>query len=93
VNTAEGGASTRRPDYTSLRILASLCAAEIVILYVLIATETPATPLVRRLLETPSGVVVVVVSIVALLQLAMIAVLLLRRRAPSPTNPSGGVDR
>jgi hypothetical protein len=87
VNTGEGGAKGR-PDYTSLRILASLCTAEVAILYVLIAVETPATRVVRRLLDTPSGIVVVVASVVTILLLGMIAVLLLSRRAPSPTKPS-----
>ncbi|MFN2563587.1 MAG: hypothetical protein ABR499_01080 [Gemmatimonadaceae bacterium] len=68
-------------DYTALRILAGLCAAEVAVLCALIVIESPLTPLVHRLLETPSGVIILVMSVVTLIMLGMIVVLLLRRRS------------
>jgi hypothetical protein len=88
VGTEDLGASPKgQPDYTAIRILVGLCLAEIAILYVLIAVETPVTPVVRRLLQTPSGIVVLIASVVGFLLLSMIAVLLLRRPSTPPTEP------
>jgi hypothetical protein len=86
VGTEDPGASPKpQADYTAIRIIAALGIAEIAILYFLIAVESPATPIVRRLLETPSGIVVLVAGVIGLLLLGMIALLLLRRRSTPPT--------
>lgn len=87
VNTSGDGESKNQPDYTALLILTSLCAAEVAILYVLIVVETPAAPIVRRLLETRAGLVAVVASVVTFLLIAMAGVLLLGRRMSTLTKP------
>lgn len=88
MSTEDLGASPKGPpDYTAIRILVALCLAEIAILYLLIAVETPVAPVVRRLLQTPSGMVVLIASVVGFLLLSKIAVLLLRRRSTPPTQP------
>jgi hypothetical protein len=76
------GAPDRR-DYTALRILAVLCLLEIGILYVLIAVETPVTPIVRRLLRNPAGVFALVMFVVTLLCFGMALVLSVRERRAS----------
>jgi hypothetical protein len=84
VGTEDPGASPKpQADYTAIRIIAALGIAEIAILYFLFAVETPVAPLVRRLLQTPSGIVILVAGVVSILMLAMIALLLIRRRWPS----------
>ncbi|HVE78155.1 MAG TPA: hypothetical protein VNA89_04820 [Gemmatimonadaceae bacterium] len=84
--------STERRDYTAIIILGTLGLLEVGILYVLIAVETPVTPLVHRLLEKPPGVFVVVMFVVTSLCFGMAGLLacaewLHRRRA------AGGVPR
>lgn len=86
MGTEDPGASPKRPaDYTAIRIIAGLGIAEIAILYFLIAVESPVSPIVRRLLQTPSGMVVLVAGVIGILLLGMIALLLLRRRSTPPT--------
>jgi hypothetical protein len=63
---ASDGSAERR-DYTALVILAILSLLEITILYVLIAVDTPVTPIVRRLLENGAGVFTLVMFVVTLL--------------------------
>jgi membrane protein implicated in regulation of membrane protease activity len=90
VRTKDLGASPKgQADYTAVRILVGLCVAEIAILYLLIAVESPVTPVVHRLLQTPSGIVVLIASVVGFLLLSMIAVLLLRRRSTPPSYDDG----
>lgn len=52
-------------------ILGALAALEVAILYVLIAVETPLAPAVRRLVETPAGLFVVVMGVVGVLIVGM----------------------
>ena len=80
-----GARPERQADYTAIRMIAGLGVAEIAILYVLIAVESPVSPIVRRLLQTPSGIVVLVAGVIGILLLGMIALLLLRRRSTPPT--------
>jgi ABC-type sulfate transport system permease component len=63
--------SAEHRDYSALVILAILGLLEIVILYVLIAVDTPVTPMVRRLLENPAGVFTLVMCVVTLLCFGM----------------------
>lgn len=58
-------------DHSGLVILGSLVGAEIAILYLVIAVETPLTPLVTRLLSNPAGVFTLVMSVVLILILGM----------------------
>jgi hypothetical protein len=77
-------------DYTALRILGVLCLLEIGLLYVLIAVDTPLTPLVRRLLRNPGGVFALVMFVVTLLCIGMALVLTVREkmRGPTPRDPA-----
>lgn len=73
-------------DSSGLVILGSLAGAEIAILYLVIAVETPLTPLVTRLLSNPAGVFTLVMSVVLILIFGMVGFLsgaewLHRRRA------------
>lgn len=68
-------------DYTALWILAGLSAVEIAVLYVIIALDTPITPLVNRMLQNPFGVFGLVMTIVTVLSFGMAALLGLRERA------------
>ena len=56
-------------------MLAVLSGVEVAILYVVIALDTPLTPLVHRLLQNPAGVFTLVMCVVMLLVLGMIAFL------------------
>ena len=58
-------------DSSGLGILGSLAGAEIAILYLVIAVETPLTPLVTRLLSNPAGVFTLVMSVVLILIFGM----------------------
>jgi Co/Zn/Cd efflux system component len=53
---ADGAKSSRGPG--SLVYIGVLGAAQVAILYVLLAVETPLSPAVHRLVEKPSGVIV-----------------------------------
>lgn len=79
VPTAEQtpGAPTPR-DYTALKYLAAFSLVEIALLYLLIAVETPLSPLVRQLLRNPIGVFTLVMIVVTLLCYGMAAILGLR---------------
>jgi hypothetical protein len=61
---------TRR-DYSALIILAVLGAVEVAILNALIPLETPLTPLVHRLVESPPGVFALVIWVVGILIVGM----------------------
>jgi predicted cation transporter len=54
-----------------LIILGALAGLEVAILYVLIAVDTPLAPAVRRLVETPAGLFVVVMGVVGVLIVGM----------------------
>jgi hypothetical protein len=58
-------------DYRGLIILGALGALEVVMLYALIALETPLTPIVQRLLGNAAGVFVLVMWVVSLLVVGM----------------------
>ena len=58
-------------DYSALLILAVLGLVEVALLYVLIALETPLTPLVQRLLRSPLGVFSLVMWVVSILVVGM----------------------
>lgn len=60
-----------RRDYRGLIILGVLAALEVAILFVLIAVETPLAPAVRRLVEHPAGLVVIVMIVVSVLVVGM----------------------
>jgi hypothetical protein len=62
---------SRARDWSGLVILAVLSALEVGILWVLIAVETPAAPVVRRAIEHPIGLVTVVLFVLAVLIVAM----------------------
>jgi hypothetical protein len=59
------------PDYSALIILGVLCLVETAMLYVLIAVETPLTPIVEGLLRNGAGVFTLVMFVVTLLCLGM----------------------
>jgi hypothetical protein len=63
---------TAAREYSGLIILAVLAAAETGMLYGLIVLETPLTPAVHRMLETPVGVFALVMCVVGVLILGMI---------------------
>lgn len=50
------------PDYSSLRYIAALGFVEVAILYILIAVDTPLSPLVHKLLRNPFGVFTIVMG-------------------------------
>lgn len=58
-------------DYTALIVLGTLVCVEVALLYVLIAVETPLSPLVRRALDNPAGIFAVVMVVVTLLCFGM----------------------
>lgn len=72
-STANG--SPERPPtprhYTGLIILSVLGVVEVAILSALIMLETPLTPFVRRLLESPPGVFALVLWVVSVLIVGM----------------------
>ena len=70
-----------RGDYSGLWILLMLAAVEVALLYVLIAVDTPATPLVRRLMRNPFGVFTLVMGVVTILCFGMAFLLGARQRA------------
>jgi hypothetical protein len=57
-------------SYGALIILGILAGFEIVILYLLIAIETPLSPIVQRLMKNPAGVFTLVMIVVTLLSFA-----------------------
>ena len=67
-------------DYTALKILALLCLAEVGILWLLINVESPVSPIVRRLLGNPIGVLTLVMCVVTLLCYVMAVTLAMRER-------------
>jgi len=81
VSEAERRGSKTKRDYRALWILLALCAVEIAFLYVLIAVDTPATPVVRRLMRNPFGVFSLVMGVVTLLCVGMALLLGARERA------------
>ncbi len=81
VPTAEQTPTPPTPrDYTALKYLGALCLAEIGLLYLLIAVETPLSPIVRQLRRNPFGVFTLVMVVVTLLIYGMAAILGLRER-------------
>jgi hypothetical protein len=81
-------ARAHRRDYTALTLIAALGVAEVAILYVLIAVETPLTPLVQRLLDNPAGVFTLVVTVVWLLSIGVTLILgWAERRHPKTLTP------
>lgn len=79
----------RGPADTILPYLVLASGLEIVILYVLIAVETPLTPLVRRAMRNPAGLFAVVMAALTLVCIIMAGLLswaerLHRRRASHP---------
>jgi len=64
-----------RRDYSGLIILGALSVLEVTILYVLIAVETPLTPLIRRALSNPIGIFTLVMVVVTLLIYGMVGFL------------------
>jgi len=67
--------ATIRRDYTAIVLVGLLGLVEIAILYVLIAVDTPVTPLVRALLRNPFGVFTLVMAVVVLLCFSMVGIL------------------
>ena len=65
----------RRRDSSALIMLAAMVVLEVVILYLLIAIETPVSPIVRALLKNPAGVFTLVMLVVSLLSFGMAAFL------------------
>lgn len=57
----------QEPDYTAITIIAVLWLIQIGLLYVLIAVETPLSPIVRQLMTNAGGLFAVVMFVVALL--------------------------
>ena len=78
---AEESPAEPKSDYSGLWILLTLAAVEVALLYVLIAVDTPATPLVRRLMRNPFGVFSLVMGVVTLLCFGMAFLLATRERA------------
>lgn len=68
-------------DYTALTYIVVLGLVEVGLLYLLIAVETPLSPIVRRLMRNPFGVFTVVMVVVMILVYGMIAFLTLAERA------------
>jgi hypothetical protein len=88
---SENGKPNR--DSTVLRILVALGLAETGLLYVLIAVETPLSPIVHALMRNPPGVFTLVMLVVAFLWYGVVLVLALRQRygarpqrVPPPAN-------
>jgi hypothetical protein len=73
--TEASHADAPRRDYTALILIVALGVAEVAILYVLIAVETPLTPLVRRLLANPAGMFTLVISVVWVLSIGVTLIL------------------
>lgn len=78
---SERAAPKPEGDYSALWLLLILGAVEVALLYVLIAVETPATPLVRQLMRNAFGIFSLVMGIVTLLCVGMALLLGARERA------------
>ena len=70
----------RPRDYTALKLIAALGLAEVGLLYLLIAVETPLSPVVRRLTRNPAGVFSLVMSVVTLLFFGVAVILSIREK-------------
>ena len=79
----EHESESRPRDFSALWILTTLSAVEIGSLYLVIAFDTPVSPLVHRMLRNPFGVFVIVMSIVTIMSFGMTAFLWLLERHSS----------
>jgi NAD(P)-dependent dehydrogenase (short-subunit alcohol dehydrogenase family) len=83
------GEPAPRRDYSGLVIVGGLVTVEVGILYVLIALETPLTPLVHRLLGNPGGVLILVGVVLLILIIGMITLLSWAERLHRPGDRDG----
>ena len=79
-DTNPAGPPDPRYRMTGLLILLLACGMEVGLLYLLIAVETPLTPVVRRLMGNPFGVFVLVMSALVVVSLLMTGLLAIRER-------------
>ena len=78
--TSPAGPPDPRYRMTGLAILLLASGMEVSLLYLLIAVETPLTPVVRRLMQNPFGVFVLVMSALVVVSLLMTGLLAIRER-------------
>ena len=75
---------------TAIIILVVLSAFEVLILYALIALDSPLSPAVQRALHSPLGVIGVVVSVLAVVCAAMAVFLVYARKRDAHERGRGG---
>ena len=75
---------------TAIIILVVLSAFEVLILYALIALDSPLSPAVQRALHSPLGVIGVVVSVLAVVCAAMAVFLVYARKRDAHERSRGG---